>query len=100
MALLEFWGLDGRPQIVPLDGDRLTIGKNAENDFVIAGDPTVSRFHAKLERIGTRWTIRDLNSTNGTLVNGNRIFDEKPLRDDDEIIFGRTRARYCDRDTT
>jgi hypothetical protein len=29
-----------------------------------------------------------------------RIFDEKPLRDDDEIILGRTRARFCDRDTT
>jgi hypothetical protein len=100
MALLEVWGLDGRPQIITLDGDRLTIGKNTENDLVIAEDSSVSRFHAKLERIGSRWTIRDLTSTNGTLVNGVRIFDEKPLRDDDEIILGRTRARFCDRDTT
>jgi hypothetical protein len=100
MALLEVWGLDGRPQITTLDGDRLTIGKNPDNDLVLAEDSSVSRVHARLERIGSRWTIRDMSSTNGTLVNGDRIFDEKPLRDDDEIILGRTRIRFCDRATT
>jgi hypothetical protein len=99
MALLEIWGLDGR-QMTTLDGDRLTIGKNNENDLVIAGDPSVSRLHAVLERIGGRWTIRDLSSMNGTLVNGDRIFSERLLRDDDEIILGRTRIRFCDRETT
>jgi hypothetical protein len=101
MALLEVWELgEGRPRIVPLDGDRLTIGKNADNDLVITTDEHLSRFHAKLERIGSRWTIRDLTSTNGTIVNRVRIFEEKPLRDDDEISLGRTRIRFCDRDTT
>jgi FHA domain-containing protein len=99
MALLEVWGLDGRPQITTLDGDRLTIGKNPENDLVIAEDSSVSRLHAVLERMSGRWTIRDVNSTNGTLVNGDRIFSEKLLRDDDEIILGRTRIRFCDRAT-
>src|SRR5215471_12444354 len=100
MALLEVWRLDGPPQIVPLDCDRMTIGKNAENGLVIADDPSVSRLHAVLERIGGRWTIRDLSSMNGTLVNGDRIFNEKILRDDDGIILGRTRIRFCDRETT
>jgi hypothetical protein len=99
MALLEVWGLDGRPQITTLDGDRLTVGKNAENDLVIAEDSSVSRLHALLERIGGSWTIRDMHSTNGTLVNGDRIFEQKVLRDDDEIILGRTRIRFCDRNT-
>jgi len=99
MALLEVRGLDGRPQITTLDGDRLTIGKNPENDLVIAEDSAVSRLHARLERIGGRWTIRDVDSTNGTLVNGERIFAERLLRDDDEIILGRTRIRFCDRTT-
>jgi FHA domain len=98
MALLEVWGLHGR-EMATLDGARLTIGKNADNDLVIAEDPSVSRVHAVLERLGGRWAIRDLGSMNGTLVNGERIFVERILRDDDEIILGRTRIRYCDRST-
>jgi hypothetical protein len=99
MALLEVWGLDGRRQITALDGERLTIGKNPGNDLVIAEDSSVSRLHAVLERMSDRWTIRDVNSTNGTLVNGERIFSERLLRDDDEIFLGRTRIIFCDRST-
>ena len=92
MALLEIWGLDGR-QMTTLDGDRLTIGKNNENDLVIAGDPSVSRLHAVLERIGGRWTIRDLSSMNGTLVNGVPV-KEHVLHDGDELAVGATKMRF------
>ena len=99
MALLEVWRLHGR-EVVTLEGDRLSIGKNPENDLAITEDDAVSRAHAVLERIsGSRWAIRDVGSTNGTLVNGERIFGEKQLRDDDEIILGRTRLHFCDRRT-
>jgi predicted component of type VI protein secretion system len=98
MALLEVWGLHGR-EIRTLDGERVTIGKNADNDLVIAEDPSVSRAHAVIERAGGRWMIRDVGSTNGTLVNGERIFGERQLRDDDEIFLGRTRLHFCDRAT-
>jgi hypothetical protein len=100
MALLEVWGVDGRRQIITLDGDKLTIGKNAGNGLVIAEDSSVSRLHAVVEPMGERWTIRDLESTNGTFVNGERIVAERLLRDDDEIILGRTRLHFCDRATT
>jgi pSer/pThr/pTyr-binding forkhead associated (FHA) protein len=97
VALLDISGLDGR-ESVTLDGERVTIGKNDDLDVVIADDPSVSRVHAVLERIsGGRWLIRDVGSTNGTLVNGERILGERVLRDDDEIILGRTRLRFCDR---
>jgi pSer/pThr/pTyr-binding forkhead associated (FHA) protein len=99
MALLEIWDVDGQRRIHTLDGDRQTLGKNPENDIPIAADSTVSRVHARLERIGGLWTIRDLNSTNGTLLNGTRIFTEEVLHDDDEIIIGQTRIRFCDRAT-
>jgi hypothetical protein len=96
VALLEIWGLHGR-EIATLDSERVTLGKSSENDLVIDEDSSVSRVHAVLERISGRWAIRDLGSTNGTLVNGERIFGERLLRDDDEIILGRTRLRFCDR---
>jgi hypothetical protein len=100
MALLEVWELNcGQPRIVPLEGDRMAIGKSDENDLVIANDSSVSRLHALLERTGRRWMIRDRDSTNGTLLNGARIFNEKLLRDDDDLHLGRTRIRFCDRDT-
>jgi DNA-binding NarL/FixJ family response regulator len=46
------------------------------------------------ERMGDAWCLRDLASTNGTLVNGERIFSEQPLRHGDEIHIGRTRLIF------
>ena len=45
---LEVWTLSGRRD-VELDGDRVTVGKDEQNDLVL-DDPTVSRLHAVLER--------------------------------------------------
>ena len=51
MALLEILRPRGH-QNVTLDGERLTIGKSDDNDLAIVEDPTVSRHHALLERVG------------------------------------------------
>ena len=60
------------------------IGKNAENDYVINA-PTVSRKHAVItvDDNGTV-TIKDLNSTNGTYVNGERV-TQKTLHEGDIV---------------
>jgi DNA-binding CsgD family transcriptional regulator len=57
---------------LPLSGERATIGRSEECSIRLSGDPSVSREHAVLER-GDGWTVRDLQSSNGTYVNGNRI---------------------------
>ncbi|NYD34562.1 FHA domain-containing protein [Actinomycetospora corticicola] len=49
----------------------LTIGRDERNDVVVQ-DLLASRFHAELRREGSRWVIHDLNSSNGTFVNGTR----------------------------
>ena len=96
MAVLEVWDSRGH-QPVTLDGDRVTIGSSADNDLTIGDDPTVSRLHAKLERIGDRWGLNDLGSTNGTRINGRPLFGEHVLHDGDEMQLGRTRLVFRDR---
>ena len=57
---------------VPLPGDRLTIGREPDNDVAL-DEPGVSRYHAVVERRGALCTVRDLNSRNGTWVGPARI---------------------------
>jgi pSer/pThr/pTyr-binding forkhead associated (FHA) protein len=53
-------------------GDRLTIGREHDNDVVL-DEPGVSRYHAVVERRDALCTVRDLNSSNGTWVGTARI---------------------------
>jgi len=94
---VEIW-VDSSRERVPLEGERITIGHSAENDLPLPFDPTVSRIHAVLERVASRWCVRDVGSRNGTFVNGDRIWGERPLRSGDEIRVGGVRlvARLSD----
>ena len=87
---LEVWVDDTRER-VRLEGERVTIGQSDTNDVPIPFDHTVSRVHAVLERVASSWCVRDLASRNGTFVNGERIWGERPLRSGDEIRVGGTR---------
>jgi len=75
---------------VPLSEDRLAIGQSSTNDIPLNADPTVSRLHAVLECLPSGWCIRDLNSRNGTFLNGERVWGERPVRPGDEIRVGQT----------
>ena len=66
------------------------IGRDPGNDVVLAS-PTVSRFHAQIERVGHRYVLRDLRSANGTFVNDQRIEKETWLSDGDTVRIGRHR---------
>ena len=92
MATLERFGQSGHDLVV-LDETRgrLSLGKSPDNDLPIPDDPAVSRVHALLEHIGPAWCITDVGSTNGTSVNGERLFAARTLADRDEILVGRTR---------
>jgi pSer/pThr/pTyr-binding forkhead associated (FHA) protein len=76
---------------IPVDRDRLVIGRGRGVDLMIA-EPTISRAHVALGREGGGIFVRDLGSTNGTLVNGSRC-ERAPLRDGDEIQLGKLRLR-------
>lgn len=68
-------------------GDQFSIGRDASCDLAIA-DMTVSRLHAQLERTSEGWLLSDLESTNGTRVNGWRVRGKVPVRAGDLVSFG------------
>ena len=89
-AYVEMWGSAGA-SIVPLDGDRITLGSADSNDLAVPTDRRLSRLHAVFERYPAGWCVRDLGSRNGTFVNGQRIWQEHALTDGDEIRAGSSR---------
>jgi FHA domain-containing protein len=76
-----------------LDGREIRVGRAPSCDINLDGDPLVSRFHALLRPVDDGYTISDLNSSNGTLVNDQEIHAETPLRAGDEVMIGECRLR-------
>lgn len=74
----------------------LTIGRHPNSDLALA-DAQVSSFHARVEDRGDSWTLVDLNSTNGTFVNGVRA-TEVALKAQDKVLLGETVLRFEERD--
>jgi pSer/pThr/pTyr-binding forkhead associated (FHA) protein len=70
----------------------ITVGRAPDNMIVI-DDPSVSSRHAQLELSGETYRLKDLDSTNGTKVNGVPI-TETVLRFEDRIRFGAIEARF------
>ena len=80
------------PREFPIDSREVSIGSAAGNDLVIA-DPTVSRRHAKIVRRRRAYSVIDLESTNGTFVNGERVRGARACKSGDELRFGGARYR-------
>ena len=78
-----------------MEGDRFIIGRGAECDLVLEDDD-VSRRHAAIEREGTHWIIIDLKSTNGVVVDGQRVKRAR-LGDRSRFRLGDTLLEICDR---
>lgn len=62
---------------IPLDVDLITIGRSSDSTLVIVDEYT-STYHARLKRTGDDWILTDLDSTNGTKLNGAPV--KEPVR--------------------
>lgn len=77
----------------------LSIGRDGSNDLVIE-HPLASRRHARLERIDEGFAIRDLDSTNGTYVNEDRITGLCMLHNQDQVVVADTIITFQDPEAT
>jgi len=75
---------DGRE--VRIDQRPVKLGRGLDNDFVFR-DARVSRYHAEIKPTQSGWVVRDLGSTNGTFVNGERV-EEIAIGAPTEISLG------------
>jgi len=82
----------GKTQDIPLDKERVTIGRHPDNDISL-NDKAVSGHHAVVITILQDSFLEDLDSTNGTQVNSKQIA-KHPLSNGDVISIGRNTLKY------
>ena len=89
-----FWNVPGgETRAFELENATYRVGRGEECEILI-DEPLVSRVHARLEWRDAMHVLVDLDSTNYTRVNGERVTTERPLHDGDEIRFARASCRY------
>jgi pSer/pThr/pTyr-binding forkhead associated (FHA) protein len=88
---------DGRTERFVLSKSVTIIGRSSrlDNDFIISKDGMVSKRHAKIVHGGEGFTVTDLESTNGTWIDGERI-SSKLLRNGDVMKLGATEITFED----
>jgi len=77
---------DGTSQIVPIEKATTSIGRDRDNDLILA-DRTISRHHAQIASTKDGYILTDLSSYNGTILNGNPI-QSLLLKHNDKIKIG------------
>ena len=85
-----------KPREYPLGPDKTTVGSESDNHVVIDA-PSVSRHHAVIQQRLGAYSISDLESTNGTFINGSRLRNPAVLKRGDEVRFGTARFAFMDR---
>lgn len=87
----------GMEAIYTLKGEQTTVGRHPSNDIVLPLD-SVSRFHARIDRRGDFHILQDLNSSNGSMVNGERV-TQMAIHDGDQIAFGNIEFTFINEHT-
>jgi pSer/pThr/pTyr-binding forkhead associated (FHA) protein len=87
MVRLVISDTEGATTVVPLLRDEVTIGRKEGNTIRLT-ERNISRRHAQLIRIGNVYKLRDLDSYNGVLINGQRIEGEADISIGDQIQLG------------
>jgi phosphoserine phosphatase RsbU/P len=87
---------DGSTRTVTLERDRYGLGRTLANDLCYPEVSGLSREHLVFERTGANWTLRDLGSTNGTLVNGMPVTAPHVLQPNDRVTAGQLTLEFAE----
>lgn len=77
---------------IVVEESNAVIGRDPDAEVCI-DDAGVSWEHARIEDQGGSWSLIDMGSTNGTVVNGQKV-EERPLQHGDKLVFGTTMVRF------
>ena len=84
--------VESNNELTPLN-TFFSVGRHPSNDLTFLDDPFTSQKHCRIEKKGTHYILKDLQSKNGTFLNGERIL-EAPLKPYDEIQVGQSCFLY------
>jgi sigma-B regulation protein RsbU (phosphoserine phosphatase) len=87
---------DGTTRTVTLERDRYGLGRTLANELCYPEVSGLSREHLVFERTGTQWMLRDLGSTNGTLINGSPVTAPHVLQPNDRVNAGQLTLVYTE----
>jgi phosphoserine phosphatase RsbU/P len=87
--------LDGQTATIALDRDRITLGRSSSNELSYPDDIGLSRQHLAIIGRDGQWTVEDLGSKNGTLLNGVRIEKAMPFVPGDRVSAGHLTIEFA-----
>jgi len=79
---------EGKVIYVPLDRDRITLGRSSVCQLCYPDDSGLSRQHMAISRTPSGWQVEDLGSKNGTVFNGDRLEQPMPFKVGDRVVVG------------
>lgn len=88
--------IDGKTLTVPLDRDRISLGRSSSNELCYPDDAGLSRQHLAFSRDEGGWFVEDLGSKNGTLLNGKRLERKTPFGMGDRIAAGHLNIEFAE----
>jgi len=91
--ILIVQGGDATRRMLLTGEEAVTIGRHESNTLSFPEDARLSKFHCAIERAEGGFVIRDLDSLNGTAVNGRRV-NQHTLQSDDDVVIGHVRLRF------
>jgi pilus assembly protein CpaF len=77
----------GKTQRFPFEGDQFTVGREEDNELVL-DRANISKHHLRFRRVTGAVEVLDLDSTNGTYVNGRKITTPRRIRRSDRVYVG------------
>jgi two-component system cell cycle response regulator len=86
-------------EMLTVDGTHAVFGRGGEADIRVP-DPSLSRMHARFDREGDTVAVTDMDSRNGTFVEGNLISDRTRLNNGDQITLGNVVLRFAIEDAS
>src|SRR5579863_6342105 len=88
MKELQILSPDGQNRFIPLEADRISLGRSKDAELSFPEDSGLSRQHLAIERDGDGWALLDLGSKNGTMLNGAKVNGRVSLKSGDRITAG------------